>query len=101
MDVEIVEIADGKALELGKHIFPVHKRVMKLDEQLFRPLEYPVMVLGDIEEYPVCFRDLHIRSGSFQIDLQGRQWAVSFPVYPCLQINANPGILQLKIESKK
>ena len=50
----------------------------KLDQQLFRPFQYPVVVFSHIKEYTVLLWDLHHRFGSFQIDLQGGQWSCRF-----------------------
>ena len=82
MDVEIIEIAERKAFELGENVFPVDKGVIELDEEFLRPLRHPVMVFGHMEEYPVFFRDLHDGFGSLKVDFQGGCLLHFPPLFP-------------------
>ena len=86
MDVEIVEIADRKALDLGEDILLVDEGVIQLDEHLFDSLQNPIPIFGDVEENPVSLRDLHNRFGPLQVDLQGGQG-------PCLFYRFHKGRL--------
>ena len=72
MVIEIIKIAYGKGFKLRQHVFPVHKRVMKLHEQFFRALRNPVMVFDDAQEHPVFLGNVDDCLGSFQIDFQRR-----------------------------
>ena len=53
-----------------QHIIPVHKRVIKLDQQIFQSPQDPVMSLHDVHQDLVFLRNLDDRLRPLEIYLE-------------------------------
>ncbi len=81
MTVEIVEIPDGKTLELRQNILPVDKGMVQLDKQIFETPQDTVVPLHDLHQDPVLLGYLDGRPRPLEIDLQCRGFKCSVCVF--------------------